>query len=131
MVNQILVHVSNTPFEVIAYCKQNNILVEAYSPMGHGELLKNREIAAIAEKYNVSIPQLGIRYCIQLDTLPLPKTANPNHMKSNAAVDFEISDTDMETMKKIRRIQNYGDASLFPVYGGKMNADGTLIPRDF
>lgn len=131
MVNQILAHISNTPFEVIEYCKQNDILVEAYSPVGHGELLKNKEVAVIAAKYNVSVPQIGIRYCLQLGTLPLPKTANLKHMKNNADVDFVISDEDMESLKNVKRIVNYGNASLFPVYGGKMEADGKLTPRDF
>lgn len=131
MVNQILAHISNTPFEMIEYCKQNDILVEAYSPVGHGELLKNKEVAVIAAKYNVSVPQIGIRYCLQLCTLPLPKTANLKHMKNNADVDFVISDADMESLKNVKRIVNYGNASLFPVYGGKMEADGKLIPRDF
>lgn len=61
----------------------------------------------------------------------MPKTANPEHMQNNAAVDFEISGADMEVLKNTKRIKNYGDASLFPVYGGKMNADGTLTPRNF
>ncbi len=120
MVNQILAHISNTPKELIEYCKENDILVEAYSPIGHGELMKNEEVAKIAEKYGVSIPQLAIRYTLQLGLLPIPKTANPAHMKNNAAVDFEISDADMETLKNLEQIKDYGDASMFPVYGGKM-----------
>lgn len=131
MVNQILAHVSNTPFELIDYCESKGIVVEAYSPIAHGEILENQEIAAIAEKYKVTVPQLCIRYCLQLGTLPLPKTANPEHMRSNAAVEFEISGADMEVLKNVKQIKNYGDASLFPVYGGKMNSDGTLTPRDF
>jgi len=130
MVNQILAHVSNTPFELIEYCHSKGILVEAYSPVAHGELLKNQDITAMATKYGVTIPQLCIRYCVQLDTLPLPKTANPDHMRDNAAVDFEISDADMDVLKKAKRIRNYGEASLFPVYGGKLNPDGTLTPQD-
>ena len=120
MVNQILAHISNTPKELIEYCEANNILVEAYSPIGHGELMKNEEVSKIAEKYGVSIPQLAIRYTLQLGLLPIPKTANPAHMKNNAAVDFEISEADMETLKNLEQIQDYGDASMFPVYGGKM-----------
>ncbi len=69
MVNQILAHISNTPTELIQYNQQQNILVEAYSPFGHGELFKNKEVAAIAEKYNVTLSQLAIRYCLQLDML--------------------------------------------------------------
>jgi diketogulonate reductase-like aldo/keto reductase len=118
VVNQILAHISNTPAELIQYNKDKDILVEAYSPIGHGELLKNKEIAAIAEKYNVSVPQLGIRYCLQLGLIPIPKTANPAHMKNNAAVDFSISDEDMEFLKNVEQIKDYGSASMFPVYGG-------------
>ena len=96
------------------------MVVEAYSPVAHGEMLKNPQVKAIANKYGVSVPQLCIRYTLQLDTLPLPKTANPDHMKDNAEVDFVISETDMETLKQMERIKDYGEFSGFPVYGGKM-----------
>lgn len=131
VVNQILCHIGNTPFALIDYCKRNDILVEAYSPVAHGEMMKNEQISAMAKKYEVSIPQLCIRYCLQLGLLPLPKTANPAHMENNAEVDFVISDDDMETLKSAKRIKNYGDFSLFPVFGGKMAADGSCTARDF
>ncbi|MEE4024035.1 aldo/keto reductase [Gordonia sp. PKS22-38] len=117
-VNQILVHVGNTPSELIAYCESKNILVEGYSPIGHGEVLKNKDVAAMAERYEVSIPQLCIRYNLQLGAVPLPKTANPDHMRSNADIDFVISDADMDALRAVR-IEDYGDASAFPVFSGK------------
>ena len=120
MVNQILTHISNTPQELIKYCQDKGILVEAYSPVAHGELLNNEVVAEMAQKYGVSIPQLGIRYCLELDLLPLPKTANPEHMKNNAEVDFTISAEDMDILKNIEQIKDYGEASMFPVYGGKL-----------
>ncbi len=120
MVNQILAHISNTPKGLIQFCVDNDILVEAYSPIGHGELLKNKELAKMAKNYDVTIPQLGIRYCLELGLLPLPKTANPAHMKNNAEVDFAISEEDMEILKNMDRIEDYGEASMFPVYGGKL-----------
>lgn len=120
MVNQILAHITNTPESLIQYAQDKGILVEAYSPIGHGELLKNQELAKVAEKYNVSIPQLGIRYDLQLGLLPLPKTANPAHMKTNADVDFVISESDMDFLKNMKQIEDYGEASMFPVYGGKL-----------
>lgn len=116
MVNQILAHVSNTPFELIDYTKSKDILVEAYSPVAHGKILDNDDIAAIAKKYDVSVPQLCIRYCLQLGLLPLPKSGNIEHIKSNTEIDFTISDEDMETLKNVDRIKDYGDASNFPVY---------------
>ena len=119
MVNQILAHAGNTPKELIQYCQNNGILVEAYSPVGHGELLKNTALADIAKKYNVSVPQLCIRYTLQLDLLPLPKTANPDHMKDNAAVDFVISEEDMGQLKNMERIKDYGEAGVFPVFWQK------------
>jgi diketogulonate reductase-like aldo/keto reductase len=120
MVNQILTHITNTPEKLIKYSKEKGILVEAYSPMGHGELMKNKNVAAIAEKYKVSIPQLGIRYCLQLGLLPLPKTGNPKHMKINAEVDFFISESDMDVLKNMEQIKDYGEFSKFPVFGGQI-----------
>ena len=120
MVNQVLCHISNTPLDLIEYCQSKGIVMEAYSPVAHGEALKNPAIAKIAEKYGVSVPQLCIRYDIQLGMIVLPKTANPDHMKSNANVDFVISDEDMEILKHLEKIDNYGDSSFFPVFGGKL-----------
>jgi diketogulonate reductase-like aldo/keto reductase len=120
MVNQILVHISNTPKELIQYNHDNGILVEAYSPIGHGELLKNKEVAGIAEKYKVSVPQLGIRYTLQLGLVSLPKTANPAHMKTNAEVDFVISESDMDFLKNMEQIKDYGEHSKFPVFGKRI-----------
>jgi len=120
MVNQVLAHISNTPHDLIQYSEDNDILVEAYSPMGHGELFKNEKVKEMAEKYDVSIPQLCIRYGLQLGLLPLPKSGNPEHIKSNAEVDFSISEEDMEFLKNMEKIEDYGDASVFPVYGGEM-----------
>ena len=107
MVNQILAHISNTPLELIKYCQENGIVVEAYSPVAHGEALKNPAIKAMADKYGVSIPQLCIRYDIQLGMIVLPKTANPDHMRSNAELDFVISDEDMELLNNIEHIKDY------------------------
>ncbi len=119
MVNQILVHISNTPRELIRYSQDNGILVEAYSPVAHGELMKNQAVTKMAEKYGVSVPQLGIRYTLQLGLVSLPKTANPAHMKDNAEVDFVISDEDMKFLENIEQIEDYGEARKFPVFAGK------------
>ena len=119
-VNQILAHISNTPLKLIDYCKNKDILVEAYSPIAHGEALKNKSIKDMADKYNVSIAQLCIKYDLQLGMVVLPKTANPEHMKSNSNLDFTISDADMEILKNIETIKDYGKSGIFPVFGGKL-----------
>ena len=120
MVNQVLCHISNSPLELIDYCQKKDMVMEAYSPVAHGEALKNKAIADMAEKYGVTIPQLCIRFDIQLGMIVLPKTANPEHMKVNGDVEFIISDEDMEILKHIERIKDYGKHSIFPVFGGKM-----------
>ena len=119
MVNQILLHISNTDLELLDFCKEHGILVEAYSPIAHGEALKNSLIAEMAKKYGVSAAQLCIRYVIQLGTVALPKTANPDHMASNADADFEISDKDMDILMHMDHIADYGEFSVFPVFSGK------------
>lgn len=117
-VNQLLVHAGNTPSELMAYCGSNSILVEAYSPMAHGAILKNADVAAMAARYDVTVPQLCIRYTLQLGTVSLPKTATPEHMRSNAQVDFVISDADMDALRGLNA-RDYGEDRVFPVYSGK------------
>lgn len=117
-VNQLLVHAGNTPSELLDYCADKGILVEAYSPIAHGEILDNEQVQEMAARYGVSVPQLCIRYTIQLGTVSLPKTANPEHMRANTEVDFEISDEDMAAPRDLHA-RDYGDSSAFPVYSGK------------
>ena len=120
MVNQVLCHISNSPLSLIDYCMGKGIVMEAYSPVAHGEAMKNNAIVEMADKYGVSVPQLCIRYDIQLGMIVLPKTSDPDHMKTNADVDFVISDADMEILKNAEHINNYGEHSFFPVFGGKL-----------
>lgn len=119
MVNQILLHISNTNMELVDFCKAQDIQVEAYSPFAHGEVLKKAAIMEMAKKYGVSSAQLCIRYVIQLGTVALPKTTNPNHMANNADVDFVISNEDMEILKHMELIKDYGEFNIFPVFSGK------------
>ncbi len=115
-VNQFLAHVGNTPFDLIDYTQEQDVLVEAYSPIGHGKILDHPLLKDMAGKYDVSVAQLAVRYCLQLDMLPLPKSQTADHIRSNADVDFTISDDDMETLKTMPDIEDYGDAGDFPVY---------------
>ena len=119
MVNQILLHISNTDQELLNFCKEQHIQVEAYSPIAHGEALKNPVIAQMAKKYGVSAAQLCVRYVLQLGTVALPKTADPQHMAENAAVDFVLTSEDMAALMQMEHIANYGEFSFFPVFSGK------------
>lgn len=119
MVNQILTHITNTPLELIDFCEKNGILCEAYSPIAHGEALKNSVIVGAAEKYGVSPARLCIRYTLQLGMVSLPKTANRQHMRENAELNFTISEEDMESLKHAEKIKDYGEYTYFPVFSGK------------
>lgn len=119
MVNQILTHITNTPLELINFCREHGILCEAYSPIAHGEALKNRLILSVAEKYSVTPAQLCVRYALQLGMVVLPKTSNPEHMKNNADIEFEISAEDMDILELAEKIKDYGEHSYFPVFSGK------------
>lgn len=118
MVNQILMHIGNTPTELINYCNKENIVVEACSPIAHGEALKNENIKNMAKKYGVSPAQLCIKYVLQLGIVALPKASSSEHMQENASLNFTISKEDMEILQEID-FRNYGEHSKFPVFSGK------------
>lgn len=113
---QTLVHAGNTPRGLLEFCRARKILVQAHSPIAHGEIFGNEMVEVLAEKYGVTVPQLCIRYVIQLGTVALPKTANPEHMRQNADLEFEIDEDDMEALEELDA-RDYGDSSRFPVYG--------------
>lgn len=119
MVNQILTHISNTKTELIDFCKEQGILVEAYSPIAHGAALKNETLINMAEKYHVSVAQLCIRYVLQLGLVALPKASTKEHIVDNSKVDFKISEDDMNTLKNMDTIESYGSDDFFPVFSGK------------
>ena len=123
MVNQILTHISNTKTELIKFCKENDILVEAYSPIAHGAILKNENIIAMANKYNVSVARLCIRYIIQVGLAALLKASSTEHLIDNLKIDFEISKEDMEALKSIKTIEDYGQDDFFPVFSAKDQKD--------
>lgn len=96
MVNQIEFHPGYTQPEVVDYCKRNGIAVQAWSPLGSGAVLKDPLLAGIAAKYGKSVAQLCIRFALQQDVIPLPKSTAPERIIANTEVfDFRISDEDM------------------------------------
>ncbi|KAF0093221.1 MAG: aldo/keto reductase [Puniceicoccaceae bacterium 5H] len=116
MVNQILAHISHMPTDLIRFSQSHDILVEGYSPVAHGGLMKHDKVVEIAKAYDVSVPQLAVRYLLQKGLLPLPKSAKKAHIQNNADVDFEISEQDMATLDQAERVKDYGDANQMPVF---------------
>ena len=98
VVNQVAVYAGNTPKDLIDFCTKKGIVVEAYSPLATGRILKETELDNMAKKYQVSIPQLAIKYTLQLGTVSLPKTTHKEYLESNSHLDFEISAEDMSTL---------------------------------
>ncbi|EKV58270.1 aldo/keto reductase [Brachyspira hampsonii] len=112
MVNQIEFHPGFMQEETYKYCNDNNILIEAWSPLGTGKMLDNDTLKQIAKKYNKSAAQICIRWCIQNNTLPLPKSVTPSRIKENTEIfDFVISDEDMKT---INAMEYFGGSGHHP-----------------
>ena len=96
MIDQLEFHPGLTREETLKFCKENDIVVEAWAPLGKGKMLQNEDLVRISNKYNKSVAQICIKWCLQNGVVPLPKTTNWNRMLENKDVfDFTISDEDM------------------------------------
>ncbi len=112
MVNQIEFHPGLMQQETVNFCKANDILVEAWSPLGTGKMLSNGVLLGIARKYNKSVAQLCVRWCLQNGVVPLPKSITPSRIEENAKIfEFEISNEDMN---EINNLQYFGGSGLDP-----------------
>jgi len=103
MVNQIRLYIGHMQEELTAWCREKNILLEAYSPFATGRILANESIGDLAKKYGVSAAQVCIRYLLQKDLLPLPKSTHANRIAENAEVGFTIREETMKTLDAIRQ----------------------------
>lgn len=103
MVNQLKLCPGITQDEAVDYCKKNDIVVEAYSPFGTGTIFASSVMKSLAEKYNKSIGQICLRWCLQMGFVSLPKSANPMRIKSNTEIfDFEISKEDIDIISGLK-----------------------------
>ncbi len=85
--------------ELLEFCRDKNIQLEAYSPLTHGKMLTDRKLAAIAAKYAKSPAQILIKWCLQHNLVVIPKSSRPERIVENANVlDFKISEKDMELL---------------------------------
>ncbi len=112
MVNQIEYHIGHTQDDIVEFCQKHDILIEAWSPIGSGRLLEDGSLKGIARKYDKSVAQLAIRYVLQNNVLPLPKSVTPERIEQNTQLfDFMISDEDMATLDAL---ENVGFSGMDP-----------------
>ena len=109
MVNQIELHPSHNQDETVKFCRNNNILVEAWGPLSTGRIFKVKEMQDIADKYSKSIAQITLRWHIQNEILPLPKSVTPSRIKENSMIfDFELLKEDMELIQNLKGCEGSG-----------------------
>ncbi len=102
MVNQIRLCPGNTQDSLVEYCREKGMLLEAYSPLGVGQVFEVEEMKELAKKYNRSIAQICIRWSLERGYLPLPKSVTPSRIKENLEVfDFELEKDDIEMMANL------------------------------
>ena len=112
MVDQIEFHPGMMQKEILEYCRNNNIVVEAWSPLGSGRMLDNEDLKRIADKYKKSVAQICVRWCVQNNVIPLPKSTHLERIKDNIDIyDFIISDEDMEY---INNMEYFAGSGLTP-----------------
>ena len=103
-VNQVELHVFLQQPELLAYCKEHNIAVEAYSPLAHAKDMDDETIRALATKHDKSYAQIMLRWCIQKDVIVLPKSVTPSRIDENIAIfDFALDAGDMELLEGLDR----------------------------
>ncbi|MBC7565014.1 aldo/keto reductase [Candidatus Saccharibacteria bacterium] len=101
-VNQIKFHIGDTKEDLMAYCEQHGIIVEAYSPLATGRILDNEEIKAMADRYGKTVAQICIGYTLQRGTITLPKSVHEEYILENGDVNFEISQEDMAFLNNLK-----------------------------
>lgn len=102
MVNQIFLAPGELQTEVVDYCQKEQIILEAYSPLGTGKIFDVPEMKELAEKYQKTIAQIALRWSLQHDFLPLPKSVTPSRIVENIEIfDFELSSDDMAVIDSL------------------------------
>ncbi|MHC5269518.1 aldo/keto reductase [Enterococcus sp. LJL98] len=102
VVNQIYLNPSDQQKELVAYNEKHQILSQAYSPLGTGQIFEIEELQELADKYQKTIAQLVLRWSIQKGFLPLPKSVTEERIIENTMLfDFEITEADMKTIDQL------------------------------
>ncbi|MGG1572785.1 aldo/keto reductase [Fictibacillus sp. NRS-1165] len=109
MVDQVEYHPRLAQKDLVAFCKANNIQLEAWSPLMQGELLNNPVLSEMAEKYGKSVAQVILRWDLQNGVVTIPKSVKDHRIKENSEVfDFELSAEDMEKINTLNEDQRIG-----------------------
>ena len=102
MVDQIELHPGYMHEELLEFLKSHQIICEAWSPLGRGNLLTNQTVINLANKYNKSTAQILIKFILQIGAIPLVKSKNKLRIKENLDInDFEMSNEDLDILKRI------------------------------
>lgn len=102
MVNQIRLCPGDTQDELVKYCRKRGILLEAYSPLGTGKIFDVPEMKMLSEKYGKTVAQICIRWSLQNEWLPLPKSVTAERIAENINVfDFELSEDDVKLIANL------------------------------
>jgi len=102
VVNQVELHVFLQQPELVEFCKQHGIVVEAYSPLAHGHGLDDPVLTEIAKKHGKTTAQIMLRWCLEIGTVPLPKSVTPERIKQNFEItDFTLDEGDMAKIKEL------------------------------
>jgi diketogulonate reductase-like aldo/keto reductase len=108
MVNQIRLCPGDTQDDVVDYCRERDILLQAYSPLGVAKVLEVPELITLAEKYEKTIAQICIRWSLQRGYNPLPKSVSPARIKENADVfDFGLTADDVQLIADLKGCVGY------------------------
>ena len=103
MVNQIRLCPGETQDELVNYCREQGMILEAYSPLGNGKIFEVPEMKALADKYHKSVAQICIRWGLQQGYLPLPKSVTPSRIEDNLKVfDFELEEADVQLISNLK-----------------------------
>lgn len=103
MLNQIKLHPGLLQAQAVEYCKKHDILLEAWSPLASGKIFENEQMKALSAKYNKSIAQICVRWCLEKGFLPLPKSVTAARIEENADVfDFTLSPEDVALLDTIK-----------------------------
>ncbi|HJV46218.1 MAG TPA: aldo/keto reductase [Bacillota bacterium] len=109
MVNQIELHPRLTQKTLLDYCKEQQIQVEAWSPLMRGNLMANPTLEVIANKYKKSVAQVILRWDLEHQVVTIPKSVNPSRIIENANIfDFQLTHEDIEAIDALNLDQRVG-----------------------